>query len=1104
MNSTQTHRQNRLRALSKVGSGLVIGLSLLVLLGWALDVASLKGFFPGLATMKPNTAVAFGLAGLTLWLFHTYPAYAWAQRLARIFASLVLLIGSLTLSQYLLGWDWGIDRLLFRAAVEADSQPPGRMAIASAFNFSVLGAVLLSLNTQHRGAQVVMWLATGVVGFISVLVLVGYFYGVQPIYRLGFTNFIALNTALIFLLLVLVIFCAHPEREPLRTLTSDLAGGVILRRLLPIMLSLMVVVGWLEVFGAQQGIYDSVILSALITVSALPFWVLLIWQSAVLLERLDSQRQQALTEIREQAAQLEAQVDQRTASLRTALTTTDALYQVARAVIAHDRLPELLQTVVDTTVQALAADRVTLVTFNQVERQVMHFTFGGPGQAQIVASITYTELEEGLSGWVLRELRPALSPKNLPDPRESLAVQKRRAETNCGAILVVPVQYQGRVLGTMTAINTPEQPDFTEPEVALMETIANQAAVAIGRVTLLEQLRTTNQLLESQQAQLQQELTLRSAVEAALRKSEDEFRRLFDNAPVMYLRVRSEAGVPVIAAANRAFLEKLGYALAEVIDQPLANFYAPESRRRLLEGGFHQSLQGTLTAERQLVSRSGAILDTLLSATPEIDATGVVIGSLAMYEDVTQRKQAETALAYERDLLRALLDNIPDTIYFKDLESRFTRINQAQAEILGLATPEAAVGKTDFDFFSATLAKQFYAEEQALLSSGQPLIDRTEFNPTREGQPRWLSASKVPIRTQTGEMVGLVGVSRNITERIQTEAKLRRQNEFLSLLHEVSLDLMSRPNVTELLEALVLHAARLLDAPYGEIMLLDGEELVVRACTPNQMIMLGERVGRAQARLSWQAVDTRQPAVLEDYATWPHRRMVYSEMELHAVADFPIVVNEQNLGVLAMGRTTPGNIFDADQVQFGMLFAQLVALVLDNAQLRETLRQQSIRDPLTELFNRRYMEETLERQIRRMTRHDTPLSIIMLDIDHFKKFNDNFGHPAGDALLRAMGQFLKHQVRAEDVACRYGGEEFALILPEATLEVAYQRAEVVRETVKELQVHYAGEALGPITLSLGVATFPQHGSTSEAVLKAADVALYKAKQSGRNRVLKAE
>jgi diguanylate cyclase (GGDEF)-like protein len=184
--------------------------------------------------------------------------------------------------------------------------------------------------------------------------------------------------------------------------------------------------------------------------------------------------------------------------------------------------------------------------------------------------------------------------------------------------------------------------------------------------------------------------------------------------------------------------------------------------------------------------------------------------------------------------------------------------------------------------------------------------------------------------------------------------------------------------------------------------------------------------------------------------------------------------------------------------------AEHIALALANLKLREKLQNQSIRDSLTGLFNRRYMEESLEREMRRCDRKRQPLSIIMIDVDHFKRFNDTFGHNAGDAVLRELGHFLQRYVRGSDIACRYGGEEFILILPEASLSVTQQRAEQIKEGARQLNVECSGQQLGKITLSLGVACFPTHGLDGEAVIKAADTALYRAKQEGRDRVVLAE
>lgn len=128
----------------------------------------------------------------------------------------------------------------------------------------------------------------------------------------------------------------------------------------------------------------------------------------------------------------------------------------------------------------------------------------------------------------------------------------------------------------------------------------------------------------------------------------------------------------------------------------------------------------------------------------------------------------------------------------------------------------------------------------------------------------------------------------------------------------------------------------------------------------------------------------------------------------------------------------------------------------------------------------------------------------MFDIDHFKRLNDTFGHEAGDAALRELGAFLQANLRGGDVACRYGGEEFVFLLPEASLDDTRRRAEQLWQAVKRLPVSYRGQSLGPIILSLGVAAFPKHGETGEALLRAADTALYRAKHEGRARVIVAE
>ena len=224
----------------------------------------------------------------------------------------------------------------------------------------------------------------------------------------------------------------------------------------------------------------------------------------------------------------------------------------------------------------------------------------------------------------------------------------------------------------------------------------------------------------------------------------------------------------------------------------------------------------------------------------------------------------------------------------------------------------------------------------------------------------------------------------------------------------------------------------------------------------------------------------------------------------HTYLCVPVQAQGEALGVLHFQATDEAPMFDDTELSFKTTFAGQVGLSIANIRLRDALRTQSIKDPLTGLYNRRYLDETLEREIRRAGRSDLPVSVLMLDIDHFKRFNDTHGHDAGDAVLRETSNFLSAGIRAEDFACRYGGEEFVVVLPTATVQVAQARAERLRLRLRELSVMHQGHPLERVTASIGVAEFPRHGLTAKDLLSAADAALYQAKRRGRNMVVVAE
>ena len=219
----------------------------------------------------------------------------------------------------------------------------------------------------------------------------------------------------------------------------------------------------------------------------------------------------------------------------------------------------------------------------------------------------------------------------------------------------------------------------------------------------------------------------------------------------------------------------------------------------------------------------------------------------------------------------------------------------------------------------------------------------------------------------------------------------------------------------------------------------------------------------------------------------------------------PLAAQGESLGVLYLGCPDTDTCSRLDShMDFLEGLVELSSMWIAGLNLRARLEEESIRDGLTNLFNRRFMEISLDRELRLAARRKGELSLLILDIDHFKRFNDTFGHEAGDQILREVTEVLRESVRTEDIVCRYGGEEFLVILPGMGAEASFQRAEEIRRRVSQMRLNFHGGALKEVTISIGVSTYPQGGQTVEELVRSADRAMYSAKESGRNRVVAAE
>jgi diguanylate cyclase (GGDEF)-like protein/PAS domain S-box-containing protein len=594
--------------------------------------------------------------------------------------------------------------------------------------------------------------------------------------------------------------------------------------------------------------------------------------------------------------------------------------------------------------------------------------------------------------------------------------------------------------------------------------------------------------------------------EERLRQSEERFRLLVEHSSDGLYLVGPDC---VVMHATRPVTRILGYASEDLVGRHVLDLLHPDDRDHA--AWFFADVLGkpgvAVHASYRCLHKDGEFRSLEAVGVSRLNDPGV--GAVVInFRDVTERKRAEQALADSEERFRAVFESALVGIARVDLAGRFVEANRALQEMLGLVQEELR-GRTLHEFLHTDEAETSQREWKDLIDGTLDHSRAERRIVRRDGQPVWVNLTASMVREASGRPRFGIVMLENISERKQAEAALQDTNRRLA---DWVAELEQRKREISLLSEMgdMLRACRSLDEAYGVIepmasQLFPRESGAVSVIAPGAALVetvasWGLRSGeRFFAMDDCWALRRGRPHLVE------HGRHGLVCKHVGPLADtacvcVPMLAQGELLGLLHMTISEQGRSLEARH-RFVTTVAEHIALAIANLKLRETLRNQSIRDVLTGLFNRRYMEESLEREMRRAARGRYAVGIIMLDLDHFKRFNDTHGHEAGDDLLRRVGGTLQRSIRAEDIACRYGGEEFTLIMPEASLIDAANRAETIRESIKASTVGHRHHQLGGVTISGGVATFPDHGPTGEAVLRAADAALYQAKARGRDRIV---
>lgn len=562
----------------------------------------------------------------------------------------------------------------------------------------------------------------------------------------------------------------------------------------------------------------------------------------------------------------------------------------------------------------------------------------------------------------------------------------------------------------------------------------------------------------------------------------------------------------IVVTWNRGARQVYGYSTEEVVGKHIS-ILGPSGNQGEISEVLSSISEGRSVAVYDTAHRrkDNTLIQVSLAVSPVKDAAGNTVAASIIARSVSEHKQVE-------DIFSALMNSSPIGMYIVQ-GGLFQYVSRQFAHILGYNQDEI-LGTESLSYVYSDDRDKVRANAIEALKSGycRPYEYRVR---TKSDELKWIleTVISVPYKGRKSTL----GNFMDITDRRQAQEKMRdanekltvlvqkfeKQNKMNSILTEMRDLLQACSTMEETIPIIMSSMTRLFPKTEGALFLMSAsrtdlesvarwggfpEDVEDNIFAPSEC--WGLRRGRAH--------------VAEDIEIGP----ICSHLKhapRTAYVCLPLMAKGDVLGLLHL--RILGSIPEQDKQQsitdlkdMAVSLSEYLSLAVANIRLSESLSTQSIRDSLSGLFNRRYMEETLQREIQRAARKRSQIGVVMADLDYFKKFNDTYGHAAGDMCISLVGRLFKQRIRASDIACRYGGEEFVLIFPDCSAEDAYKRADSLREELRKMELVFQGQFIGSITISMGVAAYPASGIGLDDLLRAADRSLYRAKQEGRDRV----